>query len=599
MGILATAIVNVESNLKPLQVGLAKAKNELVRFSSEAKVIGRVPLGLGFNLRTLGLVSGAGGLVAALGQATKKSSALGESLSKVKVVFGGDAESILSNTERLANQFGVVRREALDAASAFGLMGRAAGLSAEEQAKMANEMVNLGIDLASFHNLTREEAFTKLRAGLAGEAEPLRPLGIMLSEDAVKAEALATGLVSVNQTLTDQEKIRARISIISRSAAPAIGDAERTAGSTENIMRKAMGDLENFTTKLGSDLEPALVSSIRLAEELGKSLSKSLTGQKGVFETAASDANRVVNELRDMNAVLNSNVRVLEKIKMIWDVLFRPAGAQPPGKFADTTRGIPSKPQELNAAQIWGQQVVKERIEINNMILRAMGPSLEERAKSEMGPEETDKAKRARKANEKLRAHMRRIQADQDALTAERMGVKLPFNDPLATAIMMRDRPQGFAALQRNQANKILERMNVGAISGLNVMRNLTGGPINTLMGGGVGGMALATGFRKLVGEPKSPEVQEYTDEIDRLKEDLKKEKRLKAARSQLGLSDRPSQLFADPADFAHGMVQGILGQTNDQVKAIENSIKILEAIRDKLPDKEKVERHQGLFPRG
>ena len=67
------------------------------------------------------------------------------------------------------------------------------------------------------HRQPERDAFDKIRSGLAGEAEPLRPLGIMLSEDAVKVEAVAMGLTRVKRELTEQEKILARMSLIARA----------------------------------------------------------------------------------------------------------------------------------------------------------------------------------------------------------------------------------------------------------------------------------------------------------------------------------------------------------------------------------------------
>lgn len=566
MARLASAYVDIEPNLKPLVAGLAKAKTDLERFVSHAKVIGRFPLGEGFSLRTIGLAAGTGGIGAALFEAAKKSSALGESLSKARVTFGNDAGSILANTDRLASQFGVVRREAIDAASAFGLMGRAAGLSTTEQAKMANELTNLGIDLASFHNLSRQEAFTKLRAGLAGEAEPLRPLGIMLSEDAVKAEALAIGLTNVQRELTDQEKILARISIIRRAAGPAIGDAERTAESTENIMRKAMGDLENLVTELGSSLEPALVSAIRLAEELGKSLQKSFTGQQGIFEIAASDANRAIGELRDMNAILNSNLSTWQTMKGIGAILFPSAGAAAPGALADKMRGLGVKTGPT-AAQIREGQISGTMADIAAATLRSMPPSLRSLAEAELGPEKTAADKRSEARDRTIRDHMRRIQAEQDRALTERLG-GVPRG------------PQGTDAIQRDMANRLMERF--GGPGLLNTIRNLTGGPINALMGGGIGGVALATGLQAAQAGLERAGPGAFGE---------------KPARG-------PSTMFADPADYAREAITGVLSEDPVKKETLEvqkQAAKDLEQIKEDVREGIRNLGHglRGLFPRG
>ena len=236
-----------------MQAGLGRARSMLTSFTAKAATI------------SIGAVGGGAGIAGGLLAAAKSAANLGESVSKVRVVFGRSATGMIDQADDLAKRFGVVKQEALDAAAGFGLMGRAAGLSQEASAGLGKELVQLGLDMASFHNISNQEAFEKLRSGLAGEAEPLRPLGILLSEDAVKAEALAMGLTKVKRELTDQEKVVARLSLIRKQAGPAVGDLERTADSTANQMRRLEGELQNAAVDFGMKLQDALKDGISLA----------------------------------------------------------------------------------------------------------------------------------------------------------------------------------------------------------------------------------------------------------------------------------------------------------------------------------------------
>jgi hypothetical protein len=49
---------------------------------------------------------------------------------------------------------------------------------------MSQKMVTLAADMASFNNADPAETLDALRAGLAGETEPLRRFGVSLSGDA-------------------------------------------------------------------------------------------------------------------------------------------------------------------------------------------------------------------------------------------------------------------------------------------------------------------------------------------------------------------------------------------------------------------------------
>jgi hypothetical protein len=63
----------------------------------------------------------------------------------------------------------------------MGAMLKSMGNTPAVAQDMAQSLVQLSGDMASFYNLDSEEAFAKLRAGIAGETEPLKQLGINMS----------------------------------------------------------------------------------------------------------------------------------------------------------------------------------------------------------------------------------------------------------------------------------------------------------------------------------------------------------------------------------------------------------------------------------
>lgn len=581
MGILATATVDIVPNLKPLTQGLRQARTELERFHGETRGLGYVALGAGLAL--------------SIGNAVKKSADLAEIMNKVKVTFGSSSSGVIGQTNELADKFGLVKKTTLDAAANFGLFGQAAGMSKEQSAEFAKQLVELGADLASFHDITREQAFAKLESGLTGQIRPLREIGIFLSDDAVKAKALVMGLGQIGRELTDQEKIRARFALIMEQSTLARGDLVRTIGQTHNQLLKAQGDIENFVTKLGKDFEPVMVSAINLARELGETLQRTFGGPggRGLIAESASDLKYVFNELRDINAIIKSNPSAWGKASGIFQYLFpgESTSFAPPGTLADELKKKSIAP--LTDAQIRERQLAGTMADIEAAQRRAAPMTMEEEARAEINAK-SPQQERLENQNRIFRAHMRGIQARRYERILEWMGNLGPGDvEGLGLTGVRQD------ARQRVMANDILARIHRNTPNALNVMRNILGGPIAPLMGAGRGGEALATGLQKVFGGPKPPEIQAYQDQIDSLKNDLRQEKRLKEARQRLGISDQPAMMFADPAEYARSMVQGILGAPNDQVKAIEDSIKVLEEIRDKLPGAKELEKRKGIFPIG
>ena len=152
------------------------------RFGSIARGIGRA--------MATGLVVAGAALAAFVAKSVTVASDIGESLNKANVIFGKSAKGIQKWSATLADTAGISKDAALAATGNFGNMLDAAGLAGEENVKMSKSLVQLSGDLGSFNNIDPTEAADKLRAGLAGEAEGLRTLGVFLSEDAVKPRSV-------------------------------------------------------------------------------------------------------------------------------------------------------------------------------------------------------------------------------------------------------------------------------------------------------------------------------------------------------------------------------------------------------------------------
>lgn len=152
-------------------------------------------------------------------------------------------------------------------ANAFGLFFNEAAPPGRAAA-MAREMAVVAQDLESFHNLRPGEGISKLRAGLSGESEPLKQLGIMLNETAVKAKAYEMGLAKVGSKLTENQKITARYALIMEKTENAQGDIFRTWDSTANSVRRAKASMDEFRVAVGEKLLPQLTPVINKFADL-------------------------------------------------------------------------------------------------------------------------------------------------------------------------------------------------------------------------------------------------------------------------------------------------------------------------------------------
>lgn len=296
MATLAELLVEIGVDERALHVGLNRVRSDLERFAARGV---QVPFSLVGVSATGGLAAAAG---AALFKMAKDAAYLGESVDKAKRTFKSGFGEIKGTVDELADSFGIVRKGAYDAAAIFGVLGQTAGMSALQSAGMAAELVKMAADLSAFYVIPRERVFEKLASGLEGQIRPLREVGIFLSADAVKAEALESGLIKVNRDLTEQEKILARLSLIRKqfAAGPAVGNLAATIQSPKMQLEKLQGDLVNAATAFGDKLLSSLQSGISLARELGAIIKEALGGPEEMGERvgerikAQIDATRVI-----------------------------------------------------------------------------------------------------------------------------------------------------------------------------------------------------------------------------------------------------------------------------------------------------------------
>ncbi len=217
-----------------------------------------------------------GGIVLASKTALQASSDLNESVSKSKVVFGDAAKSVEAFGDSAAKGMGMSKQQAIESTATLGNLFLGMGMGQRKAADMSMGMVKLAGDLASFNNLAggTPEALEKIRSGLVGEVEPLRPLGVLLDESTVKLKGMEMGLGNASGELSQQEKVLARYQIILDKTKTAQGDFARTADGVANSQRILAAEFLNTKAAIGDALVPAyagLLNAVKpTVEMLGK-----------------------------------------------------------------------------------------------------------------------------------------------------------------------------------------------------------------------------------------------------------------------------------------------------------------------------------------
>lgn len=190
----------------------------------------------------------------------------GESLFEVSL--GGYADKARDWSNQLSNSLGLDPYALRKNVGTLYNMTSSMGLTKDASYELATGLAQLGEDMASFYNLSSEEAFTKLRSGLTGEAEPLKALGILVDEQTIKQVAYRTGIAKTGEELTQQEKVLARYRAILEQTGNAQGDLARTMDSPANQLRRTLNEIHIASVEFGSSLMPLVQVGLPIFREV-------------------------------------------------------------------------------------------------------------------------------------------------------------------------------------------------------------------------------------------------------------------------------------------------------------------------------------------
>ena len=149
-------------------------------------------------------------------------------------------------------------------AGTFGAMSKAFGFAESEAYSMATALTQLSGDVASFYNITQDEAYTKLKSVFTGETESLKDLGVVMTQAALDSYALANGYGKTTAAMTEQEKVALRYAFVMNQLSAASGDFIRTADGWANQTRLLTLQFEQLKATIGQGLINVLTPVIKV-----------------------------------------------------------------------------------------------------------------------------------------------------------------------------------------------------------------------------------------------------------------------------------------------------------------------------------------------
>lgn len=167
---------------------------------------------------------------------------------------------------------GINSGEFLKNQGTFMTMAQGMGVAANNAYTMSKGLTQLSYDLASFFNISNDEAFEKVRSGLAGEIEPLRALGYDLTNARLQQEAYNMGLNEQVSNMTQAEKAMLRYKAIMSQVSWAHGDLAKTISSPANQIRVLKSQMQTAAQAIGNVFLPMLQAIIPVAVAVVKAV---------------------------------------------------------------------------------------------------------------------------------------------------------------------------------------------------------------------------------------------------------------------------------------------------------------------------------------
>jgi hypothetical protein len=266
------AIIKLAGSIDPsLRKALLDANKKMGDLGNKSSMTGKL-IRSAFNVAAKGAAIGAAAIGVGLMLVAKQGLALASDLNEVQnvvdVTFGTGSKQIDSWAQGALKSYGLGELAAKKYSGVLGALMKSSGVSSDHLVSMSENLTALSGDFASFYNLKTDEAFEKIRAGISGETEPLKALGINMSVANLEAFALSKGIKTAYEKMSQGDKTMLRYNYLLEQSADAQGDFARTQDGYANQQRLFSESFKQLSAKIMTGALPAFTSLYKKANEL-------------------------------------------------------------------------------------------------------------------------------------------------------------------------------------------------------------------------------------------------------------------------------------------------------------------------------------------
>lgn len=232
--------------------------------------------------------------------------------------LSGEADTLISKMQGL---LGVDPTKAMTYMATIQSLGTSFGLASDKAYVLSKNLTQLAYDEGSYWNKDVAETFTAMSSAISGEIEPIRRLGVDLSQARLQQELLALGFNKQVSSLSQADKAVLRYIAIMKQTANVQGNLAQTIQSPANQIKILKAQLDMLAKSVGSLLYPALksilpplIAAVQLIREFVEWVAQ-LMGVKVVFTDFTKSADSVGGIGDAMDETTDSTKKAAKALK--------------------------------------------------------------------------------------------------------------------------------------------------------------------------------------------------------------------------------------------------------------------------------------------
>lgn len=256
------------------------------------------------------------GITTTLGNLAMNGGSYYENLNLFATTLGDKAQEAFDWVNKFSDALYLDPSSVMQYMGTFNSLIKGLGVGTDDAYLMSQQLTQLTYDLSSFKNIPIEQAFEKLQSGISGEIEPLRNVGVALSEATLQELAYSLGIDKSVSSMSEAEKAQLRYIQVMKSSTEWQADMGKTLTSPANAIRVMKQQFTLLGRAIGNVFIPLIMFAIPyvmvfteiltdLANALAKLLEK-IFGIKldfsldtGGFDTSVGDITGGLTDIGD------------------------------------------------------------------------------------------------------------------------------------------------------------------------------------------------------------------------------------------------------------------------------------------------------------